>query len=104
MKRQHGKNAGVTYLWFAIIARPWQATHRVGSSAHCRRVGMKKVAILASVWVALASVGGALSQQDRGVVGPRPNTLAQPREECGPRRHVVEIREADPEVDKNHHK
>lgn len=64
---------------------------------------MKKVAILASVWVALASVGGALSQQDRGVVGPRPKTLAQPREGCGQRRHVVEIREADPEVDKIHH-
>jgi hypothetical protein len=64
---------------------------------------MKKVAILASVCVALASVGVALSQQDRGVVGPRPKTLAPPREGCGERRHVVEIREANPEIDKNHH-
>lgn len=65
---------------------------------------MKKITILACVWVAVVSVGDVLSQQDRRVVGPRrPKTVEQPRDECGPKRQVVEIRAADPAVDKAHH-
>src|SRR6185503_5924709 len=65
---------------------------------------MKKITILVCVWVVAVSVGDALSQQDRRVVGPRrPKTVEQPRDECGPGRQVVEIRAADPAVDKAHH-
>lgn len=64
---------------------------------------MKKGAILASVAIVLAVAGAALSQRGRGVVGPRPTTAEIPKDECGPRRHVVEIREADPAVDKAQH-
>lgn len=64
---------------------------------------MKKVAILASVSVVIALAGSALSQRDRGVVGPRPKTVERPRDECGPRREVVEIRDADPLVNEVRH-
>jgi hypothetical protein len=57
---------------------------------------MKKVAVLAIVLIALVGVAVALLQQHRGVVGPRPTTLEPPRDECGPRQHVVQIRLADP--------
>jgi hypothetical protein len=65
---------------------------------------MKKIALLASVAVLLTMAGAVLSQRKKDVVGPRPKTAEQPpRDVCGPNRHVVEIREADPAIDKIHH-
>jgi hypothetical protein len=65
---------------------------------------MKKIALLASVAVLLTMAGAVLSQRKKDVVGPRPKTAEQPpRDACGPNRHVVEIREADPAIDKIHH-
>ena len=63
---------------------------------------MKKVAILLSVLVVIVVTGSALSQRKKGVVGPRPKTAEPPKDECGPRT-IVEIREANPKVDKIHH-
>ena len=69
---------------------------------------MKKLAFLASMLLAVGGVSGVSSEvaQDvggRGVVGPRATVLAQPVDECSPRREVFEIREADPAVDQGHH-
>jgi hypothetical protein len=64
---------------------------------------MKSFASLVFVCVALIGAGIVLSRWGRDVVGPRPDTVELPSDECGPRQHVVEIREADPAVDKEHH-
>ena len=65
---------------------------------------MKKIAMLASVAVVQTILESACPNVTGGVVAPRSKTAAQPpRDVCGPRRHVVEIREADPAIDKIHH-
>lgn len=67
---------------------------------------MKKIAILAAVSVVLAMAGVALSQRTKSVVEQRPKTKKvdePPRDQCGPLRHVVEIRDANPRRDKRQH-
>jgi hypothetical protein len=53
--------------------------------------------------LATSSLGGASSEVARDVRGPLATVLAQAADTCSTRPQVVEIREADPVVDPNHH-
>lgn len=65
---------------------------------------MKKLAFLASGWFAASSVGCASPEVARDVHGPLATGVAQVADKCSPRPYVVEIREADPAVDLEHHR
>ena len=64
---------------------------------------MRRSAVVVSVGLALTATQSVIAQRGRGVTGPPAVVVSQPQDECSPQRTRVEIRTANPAVNKSQH-